>query len=348
MLTHEEITDEHIEQVLDKIISTSDKTKFISILNDNGLSAQLFADKAMETIFQQKRLSIVKQLIDCGVRFSSVVLDIWVYTLDSSSRRQILELLLKQKEVNVSYCNNEILQLACENKQPSLVKALLSRKEIDPSFDDDICLITACSRGYGIHCFNTQDEILAIEIVKLLLSHEKVDPSAQNNAPLITACESGFLQVVKLLLSDKRVNPAARRCDALVSWGGLKGKEQEFMELILSRPEIFPRGNGKAIIRACERNYANVVQAILAKKNVDVSTGNYQAIKTALQGGDKTAEICLLLLDREEVDLSANDNEFFRLACKYKCQKVIEFLLENPKTDKKKLNIITKAIMLCK
>lgn len=311
MLSREEITDGHISYILKKLNLASEKTDLINILGDKGLNAQLFADKAMKTIFHKKRVDIVKLLIDCKVQFSSSILSICGSDLISKPRRQILKLLLKQKEVNDSYCNNKFLLQVCRSKYPSLVNLLLSRKEIDASYKDNKCLIAACMGTRNYH----DDEPRAFKIVKLLLADESVNPAAQKNKPLNTACESGFLQIAELLLLDKRVNPT---------------------------------GNGDAIIRACERNYVNVVQAILAKKGVDVSASNYKVIKTALRSGNKTAEICLLLLNREEVDLSANDNEFFRLACKYKCQKVIEFLLENPKTDKKKLKIITKAIMLCK
>lgn len=211
MLTREEITDEHIERVLEKLELVSYKTELIDILSDNGLSVQLFTDKAMKTIFDMGYARLVYILTGCGVQFSSSILEIDGDVLLSDGRkRNILELLLYEEKVNESYCNNDILRLACRYKYPLLVKLLLSRKEIDASFDNNICLIDACKRYQVYPVGYDSDESKAIEIVKLLLACKKVDPAARKKQLFLTAIKSGYFKVVKILSSDKRVNPLDR------------------------------------------------------------------------------------------------------------------------------------------
>lgn len=147
---------------------------------------------------------------------------------------EILELLLKNKRLQVAVSEGDPLWEACHNNHFDVVKMLLA----DGRFDPNDAIRTTCDHGYA----NILKELLRdpritpncmddypiraaaanghLDCVKLLLKDGRADPTSFESYPLRGASYSGHYEVVRLLLLDGRVNPHADNNYALRSATG--------------------------------------------------------------------------------------------------------------------------------
>ena len=72
------------------------------------------------------------------------------------------------------------------------VKLLLACERFDPSFNNNIAIISASMIGRK-------------DIVELLMKDSRVDPSAKDNKPILAALKRNHVKVAKVLLKDPRV-----------------------------------------------------------------------------------------------------------------------------------------------
>jgi len=91
---------------------------------------------------------------------------------------------------------------AIENDDIDIVKEILTKGRVDPSYNNNKAISSAAYYG------NT-------EVARLLLDDPRVDPSNNDNWPIRWASENGNTEMVKLLLSDSRVDPSANNNYAL-------------------------------------------------------------------------------------------------------------------------------------
>ena len=73
----------------------------------------------------------------------------------------------------------------------------LLKRGVDPSFENDEAIVSACARGQ-------------YKFVDVLLECGCINPGTRSNLPLLLAIQSGQVEIVKLLLQDSRVNPNDR------------------------------------------------------------------------------------------------------------------------------------------
>jgi hypothetical protein len=83
--------------------------------------------------------------------------------------------------------------MACVHGHASVVRRLMADARLDPSVDDNACIVAAAVDGNA-------------SVVALLMRDPRTDPSSAIHG----ACMSGSADVVALLLRDARVNPTGR------------------------------------------------------------------------------------------------------------------------------------------
>ncbi len=146
-----------------------------------------------------------------------------------------IEVLLQQPKF-VLY--QEILNAAVHSKNAVNVMTLLGMPQIDPTYNNNIALITALTEANdklqkipaqgGGYTFDLKAEDAELtdwsdggkegtymsknndnSIVDILLDDPRIDPSVPSDFSLVIACYSGNIQIVRRLLQDPRVNPSS-------------------------------------------------------------------------------------------------------------------------------------------
>ena len=105
----------------------------------------------------------------------------------------VVELLLKEANVDAASSNNRAIRLAAANGNVDIVKMLLNRQEVNPGVENNEPLISAAKNGHT-------------EIVRLLLSNPKVDPSNNGGGAVFEASLFNHADIVKLLIRDGRAD----------------------------------------------------------------------------------------------------------------------------------------------
>ena len=107
----------------------------------------------------------------------------------------VVELLLKNGNVNTASKDNQAIRLASANGDEDIVRLLLARAEVDPGAKDNEALVSAADKGHT-------------EIVRLLLAHPKVNPSINGQRAVFLASQMNHPEIVKLFVSDGRALPS--------------------------------------------------------------------------------------------------------------------------------------------
>lgn len=103
----------------------------------------------------------------------------------------LLKMYLNDKSLNLSD-HEYLLKNACNQSFPEAVKLILDDGRIDPSFNNNICLVNLTyNRDY--------------DILKILLQDKRVDPSFDNNKLLKRLLDFNNKGFIKILLKDSRV-----------------------------------------------------------------------------------------------------------------------------------------------
>jgi ankyrin repeat protein len=140
---------------------------------------------------------------------------------------EVVKLLLEDKRVDPSACNNEAIRWASKNGHLEVVKLLLQDGRVDPSDQNN-------SDQYS--AIHWASQFGHLEVVKLILEGKRVDPSVGNNRAIRWASERGHSEVVKLLLEDKRVDPSASNNFA-IRWASKNG-HSEVVKLLLEDKRV--------------------------------------------------------------------------------------------------------------
>ena len=142
------------------------------------------------------------------------------------------------------------LYLACQNGESETVEQLLKDESIDPSAQNNNCLIVACSGGHQ-------------QVVQMLLQKNEIDPTAQNNAAIKGACMSGNAYIINMLYCDPRGVDPPLEClsECLVSACFLG--HQQIVEKLLQNPMM--ESLGRSLLWTCiggQKNY-NILEMLL-------------------------------------------------------------------------------------
>jgi hypothetical protein len=92
------------------------------------------------------------------------------------------------------------LKYAVENNKVQAVKIMMRYPQINPRFQNNYLIKSACADGYS-------------EIVEILLKDPRTNPAAENNYCISWAARRANVDVVKLLLEDPRVYPCGKGPD---------------------------------------------------------------------------------------------------------------------------------------
>jgi len=131
--------------------------------------------------------------------------------------------ILQCEQADFSKYYKTILKKCFDFDSKTLIKLLISHKNINPSDRDNEILILASENGY-------------YEIVKLLLSDNRIDPTHQKNKALRTAVLHERYNIVKLLLSDPRIDPSDFDNEALSS--AIFKNNYDIVKLLLSYSKV--------------------------------------------------------------------------------------------------------------
>lgn len=85
--------------------------------------------------------------------------------------------------------NNKLIRMAVGDRKYKSIKILIKDPRVDPSVDNNICLLMAVELHNDIN------------IVKMLLTRPEVDINADNGYPLKYAIKEGNTGMIKLLKS---------------------------------------------------------------------------------------------------------------------------------------------------
>ena len=108
----------------------------------------------------------------------------------------IVELLLKNANVDIAVNNNEAIRLASAKGNINIVRNLLNHPQVDPGALDDEAIIKAARKGHA-------------DVVRLLLAHPRVKSSARNYLAVFTAIRKNHADIVKLLINNERYIPTS-------------------------------------------------------------------------------------------------------------------------------------------
>ena len=209
--------------------------------------------------------------------------------------------------------NNKLIRMLCYLHKVEDIKTLLKDPKVDPSASNNVSIRNACHDG-------------DLEIVKLLLSDPRVDPSASNNASIRNACKNGHLEIVKLLLKDPRVDPSAYSNEAIRN--ACKNGNLEIVKLLLKDPRVDPSDTADIASRlACSNNHIDVVKILLEHPKVNPNN----LILSAVEKG--SVEMVKLLLSKENIDPSYNNNLALKQAVRYDYSDILILLLRDRRID---------------
>ena len=119
-----------------------------------------------------------------------------------NSDASVVELLLKEANVDAASVDNKAIRMAAENGNVDIVRMLLNRPAVNPGVMNNEALISAAKNGH-------------IEIFRLLLANPKVDPAIRGGEATIWATTRNRLDILKLLMNDKRVDRIIFRLSTL-------------------------------------------------------------------------------------------------------------------------------------
>jgi hypothetical protein len=124
----------------------------------------------------------------------------------SRGERELEKWGIENGATNLTYKNNEPIQMACDRGDLELVNLLLKDPKVDPTVN------TSDGKRYNSDerqfCIRRAAKGGHIDVVKRLLKDKRVDPSYRNNWALAAALEKGDFEMCKLLLTDPRVREA--------------------------------------------------------------------------------------------------------------------------------------------
>ena len=103
---------------------------------------------------------------------------------------------LKNKDIDISCNENQLLYLAVDMLNFDIVKLLLNDPRVNAGDYDNRCFIEACKNGSN-------------EIIKLLMNNPNVDISVDNSLSFILVSQQGNIEIIKLLLKEESIDPTA-------------------------------------------------------------------------------------------------------------------------------------------
>jgi ankyrin repeat protein len=126
----------------------------------------------------------------------------------NNKQPEMVLLLLKDYKINLSYeyyypnCKYrkmeisypEIFNWAVRFNHTEIIEFLLTKKDINPSVDQNYALRTAAEFGHS-------------NLVSLFLNNELVNIYGLTDRSIVVAAKNNHIKVVEILLNDKRINP---------------------------------------------------------------------------------------------------------------------------------------------
>lgn len=143
-------------------------------------------------------ITVVKKLLQSSNETIDILQKMFIQLVEKNIHHKVIQLLLSDSKIDPSQDNNNCIITTVKNGHTKMTQLLLNHHNVDPSVKNNRCIITAARYGY-------------IEIVEILLQDKRVDPSDQNNAAICSAAENGHIEIVKLLTNHYKVNPSDRK-----------------------------------------------------------------------------------------------------------------------------------------
>jgi ankyrin repeat protein len=223
--------------------------------------------------------------------------------------------LLAQDDIDINRVvrdsNDTALMLACQNGHHAIVRLLIEREDINTNAANNLghtALMLSCGLLDSTETRQT--------IAKLLLGHKNIDINLQDKdgyTALTHACSTEESHdIVKPILarSDVNINTKTR-----------------------SRP---PYNSETALMKACRRGHATVVQLFLSKDiNMNVKNGSgYTAFMLAWGFG--ALDVVKLFLERDDININEKKNlgnTALMFACRSGHEHVVSLLLTRKDLD---------------
>lgn len=157
--------------------------------------------------------------------------------------------------------HSDVAKRMIQDGNADVMRVVLEDPQFDPSFDDNIAITAASSKGYG-------------DIVVMLLSDPRVNPSAQGNLSIIQASTNGRVDVVRILLDHEGVDPSAGH-NAAIRLASSNG-HADIVRMLIDIDGVDPSVlNNAALSWACTNNHADVVEILLRDPRVQLDAMTY-------------------------------------------------------------------------
>lgn len=181
----------------------------------------------MESLIQENKIKATKKFLKKSKPSNSdLILAI------RCERREIAELLIKDKRIDPSFSDNWVICEVVKRGFINLLKLLLKDKRIDPNVNYNEPLCIAAKEGH-------------YEITKLLLDFLQGD----GDDALFNAARQGHEKIVELLLDDERINTEGALSIALESG------HKRIVRLLLSSSRISHSERNSAICYAASHGF---------------------------------------------------------------------------------------------
>jgi hypothetical protein len=224
-----------------------------------------------------------------------------------------IEDIISDTKLDLSFDENSFIKWIVSSEDYVLAFDISNVPNIDKSVENNRLIRMLC-------------ELNKVEDVKKLLKDPRVDPSASNNEAIRNACYLGHLEIVKLLLKDPRVDPSAYNNEAIRN--ACKNGHLEIVKLLLVDPRVDPSVSADISSRlSMENGHIDVVKILLEHPKVNPNN----LILTAVEKG--SVEMVKLLLSKENIDPSFNNNICLKQAVRYDFVDVLILLLRDRRID---------------
>ncbi|KAI8849908.1 hypothetical protein BC829DRAFT_174155 [Chytridium lagenaria] len=269
----------------------------------------------------------------------------------ANDRKDVVKLLLNDPRVDeVGFDNMGLFGV----QSPDVLRCLLERKEVDPSFYANALLIKLIFKWDGPvdigetvvstvspeehppayrQVFDSSSNIPTptMQMIDMLLSHPRFDASKPEDIPIIISVKLGITHIVKQLLHKPRVNPCIGENIPLRSACAIRSIS--IIKLLLSDPRINPSYmNNDALHIACIPPVdIEIVKLFLRHPQIDPSDDDSVLLRDACGRGE--THLALVLLAEGRSDPTVRHQEALVMASAEGHYRIVEMLLRHPKID---------------
>ena len=284
---------------------------------------------------------------------------------------KIVEILLKNKDINPDIEDNKMLQLASKNGDLQIVKLLLNDKQIDPNTNDNYPLMIASEKGY-------------LEIVKILIKDSRINIDYNNNYAIEQAALNGHFKIVELLLKESKsdiininyytfkpiydkyknilkllinnckINIDNRSICMLLTFDNVKLIRHKIkdeyiykwlikndrilciIDIINKNIDIGFINYNEILLFACKNNNKELVELLFKQNLIDVKWGNINFLKIIVI--NNYLDLLKIILNFPIIDPNIEDQCIVKLAYLHKHKEMLTFIIQHEKIHFEKID----------